>query len=136
LKCEYPHLSRERVAEEWMKLALKGKRPGLIWEYLVETGWIELYPPLARLIGVPQDLEWHPEGSVDVHVGHVLNAMAAIADREALAGDDHAVLVFAALTHDLAKSFVRDGGTTEQREKRGRMRFGTWTRRSQRPNGT
>jgi tRNA nucleotidyltransferase (CCA-adding enzyme) len=120
---EYAHLSRERVAEEWMKLAVKGKRPGLLWAYLIETGWIELYPPLARLVGVPQDPEWHPEGPVDVHVGHVLDAMARIADREGVVGDDRAVLVFAALTHDLAKSFVRDGGTTAQRRKRGRLRW-------------
>jgi tRNA nucleotidyltransferase (CCA-adding enzyme) len=123
LRPEYAHLSRERVAEEWMKLAVKGKRPGVLWTYLIETGWIELYPPLARLVGVPQDPEWHPEGAVDVHVGHVLDAMARIADRAGVAGDDRAVLVFAALTHDLAKSFVRDGGTTAQREKRGRMRW-------------
>jgi tRNA nucleotidyltransferase (CCA-adding enzyme) len=123
LRPEYAHLSRERIAEEWMKLAVKGKRPGLLWTYLIETGWIELYPPLARLVGVPQDPEWHPEGAVDVHVGHVLDAMASIADRESVGGDDRAVLVFAALTHDLAKSFVRDGGTTAQREKRGRLRW-------------
>ena len=123
LQPEYAHLSRERVAEEWMKLAVKGKRPGLLWGYLIETGWIELYPPLARLVGVPQDPEWHPEGAVDVHIGHVLDAMARVADREGVVGDDRAVLVFAALTHDLAKSLVRDGGTTAQREKRGRMRW-------------
>jgi tRNA nucleotidyltransferase (CCA-adding enzyme) len=123
LRPEYAHLSRERVAEEWMKLAVKGKRPGLLWSYLIETGWIELYPPLARLVGVPQDPEWHPEGSVEAHVGHVLDAMARVADREGVVADDRAVLVFAALTHDLAKSFVRDGGTTAQREKRGRMRW-------------
>jgi tRNA nucleotidyltransferase (CCA-adding enzyme) len=120
---EYAHLSRERVAEEWMKLAVKGKRPDLLWAYLIETGWIELYPPLARLVGVPQDPEWHPEGPVDVHVGYVLDAMARIADREGVVGYDRAVLVFAALTHDLAKSFVRDGGATAQRQKRGRLRW-------------
>jgi tRNA nucleotidyltransferase (CCA-adding enzyme) len=123
LRSEYCHLSRERVAEEWMKLAVKGKKPGRLWSYLCETGWIELYPPLARLVGVPQDLQWHPEGSVDVHTAHVLDAMACIADREGAAGDDRAVLIFAALTHDLAKSFVKDGGTTELREKAGRLRW-------------
>src|SRR5215831_3954597 len=123
LRSEYCHLARERVAEEWMKLAVKGKQPGRLWSYLGEAGWIELYPPLARLVGVPQDLEWHPEGSVDVHTAHVLDAIACIADREGAAGDDRAVLVFAALTHDLGKSFVKDGGTTEMREKAGRLRW-------------
>lgn len=120
---EYRHLPRERVAEEWMKLAIKGRRPSLLWTYLMETGWIELYKPLARLVDVPQDPEWHPEGSVDVHVAHVMDAMAGIADREQILGETRAILIFAALTHDLAKSFVHEGGTTMLRDKGGRMRW-------------
>lgn len=112
---EYRHLPEERISGEWMKLAEKGKRPGLAFSYLVETGWIDLYPHLARLVGVPQDEEWHPEGTVDVHTAHVMDAMAEIADREGITGDDRAVLIFAALTHDLAKSRVEDGGTTQLR---------------------
>jgi tRNA nucleotidyltransferase (CCA-adding enzyme) len=44
-----------------------------------------------------------------------MDAMAEISDREGIAGDDRAVLIFAALTHDLAKSRVEDGGTTQLR---------------------
>jgi tRNA nucleotidyltransferase (CCA-adding enzyme) len=120
---EYQYISQERVAEEWMKLATKGRHPGALWSYLRQTGWIALYPHLSRLVGVPQDPKWHPEGAVDVHVAHVMDAMARIVERENVAGEDRAVLMFAALTHDLAKSHVRDGGTTLQREKNGVMRW-------------
>lgn len=120
---DYPFLARERVSEEWMKLATRSPRPGLMWDWLKATGWIDLHPHLAKLVDVPQDPEWHPEGPVDVHTALVMDAMARICDREGIVGDDRAVMIFAALTHDLAKSFVADGGTTMLRMKRGAMRW-------------
>lgn len=59
---EYHSLSKERVAEEWMKLASKGKYPGKALEFLRDTGWLKHYPHIEALFGVPQDPEWHPEG--------------------------------------------------------------------------
>jgi tRNA nucleotidyltransferase (CCA-adding enzyme) len=47
-----------------------------------------------------------------------MDAAAEIADRDGLKGDDRAALIFAAMSHDLAKAT-----TTEQREKGGRMRW-------------
>lgn len=55
-------LATERIAEEWMKLAIKGKHPGTALEYLADTGWLKHYPELEAMFGVPQDPEWHPEG--------------------------------------------------------------------------
>lgn len=52
----------ERITEEWMKLATKGKTPGDALEFLTDSGWIQFYPELAALAKVPQDPEWHPEG--------------------------------------------------------------------------
>jgi tRNA nucleotidyltransferase (CCA-adding enzyme) len=115
---EYPTIARERVAEEFMKWAAKSVRPGKIAGYLAATGWIVHFPEIAALTSVPQDAEWHPEGDVSVHTMHVLNAAAAIADRQALTGDARAVLLFAALTHDFAKAT-----TTALRERQGRMRL-------------
>lgn len=120
---DYRHLARERIGEEWMKLAIRGRSPGRLWPYLVETGWIAHHPLLERLLDVPQDVEWHPEGSVDRHTGLVMDAMARIAEREGIAGDDRAVLMFAALTHDLAKAHFADGGTTLLRDKAGTLRW-------------
>lgn len=111
-------ISRERVTEEFMKLATKGKYPGSAIQYLQDTGWIKYFPQIEAIVDVPQDEEWHPEGPVHIHTAYVMNAAAEIADRRGLTGDDRAVAILAALGHDFAKAF-----TTEQREKGGRMRW-------------
>lgn len=115
---QFPTLATERVAEEFMKWAIKSSKPGLISSYLEMTGWISHFPEIERLRGVPQDPDWHPEGDVSVHTMLVLNAAAAIAQRDHCEGDDRAVLIFAALTHDFAKA-----DTTELREKDGALRW-------------
>ena len=72
----------------------------------MESGWLPHFPEIERLRGVPQDPEWHPEGDVWIHTMHVLNAAARVAERERIEGDDRAVLMYAALTHDFAKAEV------------------------------
>jgi len=118
---EYASLARERIAEEFLKWAVKSDQPGRIAEYLEATGWIEHFPEIKNLFGVPQDPEWHPEGDVGVHTMHVLNQAARIAGRDALAPDERAVLLFASLAHDFAKP-----ATTELRERDGRVRWTSW----------
>src|SRR5947208_14774615 len=89
-------LSTERIADEWMKLAAQGARPGSAIGYLVETGWIRFFPeirdivywPLTGEVGVPQEPDWHPEGPVHLHTALVMDAAARIAEDEGLAGDD------------------------------------------------
>jgi len=115
---EYSTLPKERVAEEFMKWAVKSVKPGRIAEYLAATGWLVHFPEIEQIVGVPQDPQWHPEGDVATHTMHVVNAAAAIADRDGLEGDERAVLLFAALTHDFAKA-----GTTALREKNGALRW-------------
>ncbi|HXP86967.1 MAG TPA: HD domain-containing protein [Bryobacteraceae bacterium] len=118
---QYDTIARERVAEEFMKWAVKGKRPGRIFEYLHATGWVRHFPEIGALKGVPQDPEWHPEGDVDIHTGLVLDAAARIAERDLLEGDARAVLLFAALAHDFAKAT-----TTTLRSRGGRMRWSAY----------
>ena len=118
---EYATLARERVAEEFMKWAVKGSHPGRIGEYLSATGWIVHFPEIGQLFGVPQDPEWHPEGDVGIHTMHVLNQAARIAGRDRLPDDDRAVLLFATLAHDFAKP-----ATTELRDREGRPRWTSW----------
>ncbi len=115
---EYATIAQERVAEEFMKWAVKSAKPGRIAEFLVDTGWIVHFPEIANLRGVPQDPEWHPEGDVGVHTMLVVDAAARIAVRDSLDGDERAVLLFAALTHDFAKA-----GTTALRERDGVPRW-------------
>lgn len=114
-------IARERVADEFMKWAVKSSRPGRIAGYLKASGWDVHFPEIARLAGVPQDPGWHPEGDVGTHTMFVVDAAARIAERENLTGDDRAVLVFAALSHDFAKAT-----TTMLREREGKMRWTSW----------
>ena len=93
-------LSVERVFEEWRKLLLLGVgiRRGLL--FLEATGWLRAYPELQDLVGCEQDPEWHPEGDVWTHTGHVLDAFAAerVGD-----GEEDLVVGLACLCHDLGK---------------------------------
>jgi tRNA nucleotidyltransferase (CCA-adding enzyme) len=118
---EYASLAKERIAEEFMKWAVKSPRPGRIGEYLRATGWDIHFPEIDQLFGVPQDPDWHPEGDVGVHTMHVVNQAARIAERDGVTRDDRAVLLFAALSHDFAKP-----ATTELREREGRARWTSW----------
>lgn len=118
---EYSTLARERIAEEFMKWAIKGARPGRIAEYLTATGWIVHFPEIAALFDTPQEPEWHPEGDVGTHTMFVLDQAARIAARDLLDSDARATLLFASLTHDFAKP-----PTTERREKDGRLRWTSW----------
>jgi tRNA nucleotidyltransferase (CCA-adding enzyme) len=118
---QYDTIARERVGEELMKWAVKATRPGRIFEYLHATGWIQHFPEIAALKGVPQDPEWHPEGDVGVHTAFVLDAAARIAARDSLSGDERAVLLFAALAHDFAKAT-----TTTLRSRAGKMRWSAY----------
>jgi tRNA nucleotidyltransferase (CCA-adding enzyme) len=118
---EYSTIARERIAEEFMKWAVKSVRPGRIAEYLKATGWIVHFPEIAALFDTPQEPEWHPEGDVGTHTMFVLDQAARIARRDQLDIDAHAVLLFASLAHDFAKP-----ATTERREKDGRLRWTSW----------
>jgi tRNA nucleotidyltransferase (CCA-adding enzyme) len=100
---EFAALPRERIWEEWKKWALKGIRPSFGLELLMSVGWLQHFPEIASMHDVPQDPEWHPEGDVLTHVGHVVDAAAVIAKREQLDDHDRMVLMFAALTHDFGK---------------------------------
>jgi tRNA nucleotidyltransferase (CCA-adding enzyme) len=98
-------------ADEWLRWALTEPQPGSLLRNL-DSGPGARHPELVAMRGVPQDPQWHPEGNVDVHVAHVLDAAAAIAERDQLDLLDRAILIFSALTHDLGKP-----GTTVLRTK-------------------
>jgi len=117
----YATIAKERVAEEFMKWAMKSSHPGRIAEYLKASGWEVHFPEMGRLGGVPQDPGWHPEGDVGTHTMLVVDAAGHIATREKLEGDDRAVLIFAALCHDFAKAT-----TTMLRDRDGKMRWTSW----------
>lgn len=118
---QYGTIAVERVGDEFMKWAVKGRAPGTIADYLKASGWDVHFPEITALAGTPQDPDWHPEGDVGIHTMLVLNAAARVAEREHLDDDERAILVFSALCHDFAKP-----KTTLLRERDGKMRWSSW----------
>jgi len=86
------------------------------WLYeLRDSGELAEYPEIFKMIGVPQDPTWHPEGDVYIHTCYVLDAAAAIAVREGLSPTSRKLLIFSALTHDFGKvkaTFLKNGRWT------------------------
>jgi len=100
---EYATLPIERIWNEWYKWASQSVLPSGGLEFLRQTEWLEMYPELKALIDCPQDPEFHPEGDVWTHTLLVTDEAAAIAQRDSLAKEERAILVLAALCHDLGK---------------------------------
>lgn len=97
-------LPLERVWGEWQKWALMGRTPSAGLRFLQATGWLDSFPELASIVGVPQDPHWHPEGDVWVHTLHVCDVAREVADRENLDEVDRLILLLSALCHDLGKA--------------------------------
>ena len=92
---EADHLVAERV---WQELArgLMEQRPSRMLEVLRECGALQrLLPEVARLWGVPQRAEYHPEVDTGVHLMMVMDMSARL--------DAPLTVRFACLCHDLGK---------------------------------
>jgi len=92
---EVDHLVPERV---WQELArgLMEAKPSCMFEVLRECGALQvLLPEVARLWGVPQRAEHHPEVDTGVHLMMVLDMAARL--------DAPLTVRFACLAHDLGK---------------------------------
>jgi tRNA nucleotidyltransferase (CCA-adding enzyme) len=75
-------LPQERIFQELQKLLLLAKKPSLGLEWMRKMDLLRFFPELKSLVGVPQDPDWHPEGSVWEHNNRVLDAAAGIRDAE------------------------------------------------------
>ncbi len=118
IKETYRELPLERVWGEWEKWGKKSVRPSAGLAVLRETGWIQFYPEVASLDGLPQDPEWHPEGDVLVHTGHCLDALVGLPAWKDGSPATRRALALAVLAHDFGKAV-----TTHQAERRGRVRW-------------
>ena len=97
---EVDHLVPERV---WQELArgLMEEKPSRMFEVLRDCGALQvLLPEVARLWGVPQRADYHPEVDTGVHLMMVLDMAARL--------NAPLVVRFACLAHDFGK------GTTPQ----------------------
>jgi poly(A) polymerase len=87
-------VSRERVRDELTKMLTEG-RARRAFEFLDETGLLrEVLPEVARMKGVAQPPQYHPEGDVWVHTLLLL---------EQLEAGCPATLAWGALLHDVGK---------------------------------
>ena len=118
IKGTYSELAKERVRDEWFKWAEKSRRPSHGLELLVATEWIEHFPEISAMRGVPQDPEWHPEGDVFVHTMHCCDAMSTLEEWKQSDPETRIVYMLAVLTHDMGKAT-----TTIRAEKRGELRI-------------
>ncbi|HKA13835.1 MAG TPA: HD domain-containing protein [Myxococcota bacterium] len=92
-------LPGERVRVEFDKLLLGALQPSRGLAFLRRTDLLRFFPPLAALVGVPQDPTWHPEGDVWTHTARALDAAAGLRT----GGPDDAALMYAVLCHDFGK---------------------------------
>jgi len=111
-------LAKERIREEWFKWAEKSVTPSLGIHFLNQTEWIEYYPELAAIRGVPQDAQWHPEGDVFVHTLHVCDALVRLPEWQRAEASEQIVLMLAILCHDFGKAV-----STSEQVKEGRTRI-------------
>ena len=93
-------LSKERIMGELEKALLKAERPSVFFRELREMNQLSCwFPEVERLIGVPQNPVYHPEGDVWNHTMATLDEAAAL--REAAAFPK--AFMLAALCHDFGK---------------------------------
>ncbi|MCU6480181.1 CCA tRNA nucleotidyltransferase [Arthrobacter sp. A2-55] len=104
IKDSFPELPKSRLWGEFSGIALQAPHVSKALETLHATGWEEHFPTLAAVRAVPQDPKWHPEGSVEVHLGLAADSAAAIAVRDRLEPAERTVVVLAAMLHDLGKA--------------------------------
>ena len=98
---EFPHLSKERLMEEWKKLLLRADKPSMGLEFLRQSQWIQWFPELQSLIGCRQNPLHHPEGDVWKHTLIAIDAAAEL--KKQLPEDWHLAYMFGILLHDTGK---------------------------------
>ena len=93
-------LSRERIEGEMKKALLKSEKPSVFFEVLREVGGLDFwFYELKKLINLPQNPVFHPEGDVWVHTMQVLDRAASVRERVSQPFS----FMLSALCHDFGK---------------------------------
>jgi tRNA nucleotidyltransferase (CCA-adding enzyme) len=96
----FKSLPAERVYKEMIS-ALSYDKPSIFFEVLRYVGGLShFFPELEKLIGVPQNPIYHPEGDCWIHTMLVLDHAAS------MKSDYRMEIVFSALVHDLGKGIT------------------------------
>lgn len=101
------HISKERISTEFYKLLLKSHRPSLGIRWIFSLGRVqELFPAIGKLVGVPQDSQWHPEGDVFEHSMQAVDSAAFLCATDYFLQDNKHkfILLAASLCHDFGKA--------------------------------
>jgi tRNA nucleotidyltransferase (CCA-adding enzyme) len=118
MKSAFPELAVERVREEWFKWAQLSTAPSAGLRFLAETGWVDHFPEIKSMMGVPQEPEWHPEGDVFIHTCHCCDALARLEQWQTEDAQSRIAHMLAVLAHDFGKP-----ATTQRAMKDGVMRI-------------
>lgn len=123
-KINLKELPKERIGEEWQKMLVQSPKPSKGLKYAKELQILQkLHPELEAIIGVPQNLQYHPEGDVWTHTCLAVDAAARIVSREQLRRDEALVVLLSALCHDIGKATttkkIEDRWTSYDHEKEG-----------------
>ncbi|MGI8494730.1 MAG: CCA tRNA nucleotidyltransferase [Pyrinomonadaceae bacterium] len=95
-------LAKERIWGELEKLLLKAEKPSIGLKYFYDLNIAaQLFPELVSLVGVPQEAEWHPEGSVDTHTLMVVDEARKLIDD--LPHPKKVTVMLGAIAHDFGK---------------------------------
>lgn len=114
---EFSTIEADMLWAEWEKWANRSMIPSRGLEFLWSTGWIHHFPELYSMTRIPQEPEYHPEGTVWQHTKFVVDAMNEICNRDGITGDAKTILMFGALLHDVGKPTT----TTTMTDENGRI---------------
>ncbi|MDR1485625.1 MAG: hypothetical protein LBT09_12485 [Planctomycetaceae bacterium] len=123
---EFDILSAERVWGEWFKWGSKGTELSRGLFLLQETGWIQHFPELAKLINVTKIQNSNSNSTLNlnsdsggkicggedafVNTANICDFACKIADELKFDEDDRLVLIFAALCYNFGKTEVNANG--------------------------
>ena len=94
------YLAPERIQGELLKALVKSEKPSIFFETLNAMHQLgDWFPELEKLIGVPQNPEYHPEGDAYTHTMLVLNAASGLKTQV----ESDRAFMLAALLHDCGK---------------------------------
>jgi len=93
-------LSKERIEGEMKKALMKAEKPSVFFEVLREVNGLDYwFPEIKKLIGLPQNPVFHPEGDVWVHTMMVLDTGALYREKTS----EPYYFMLSCLCHDLGK---------------------------------
>ena len=104
MKGSFGELAVERVRDEWFKWAAKSVKPSAGLRFVLAAEWIEHFPELQAIVGVPQEPAWHPEGDVFTHTCHCCDALVRLPEWQRADEPSRIVFSLAVLAHDFGKA--------------------------------